>query len=248
MDPVFPFWRRFWTSRSRPEPAGDRSFAQRIRIALVWTVLLMVPALLLGGSSDSGRLVCLPGIVLTKFWPAAVEANDLSATIREALRLPRGEASTPEIMVVSAVCWVIGIAWLLKCGRWQRVVIAGLAGWFGLSVLFLWQPVCVYRGPSSNACINSLRQIDGAKQQWALENRQRADAVPTWEDLIPYLGRGMTVPMVCPSGGTYSLGAVNVPPTCSLPGPTPGRKERVGLLGYRWSVWPSAGRRAHRLE
>src|SRR2546423_7409816 len=37
-----------------------------------------------------------------------------------------------------------------------------------------------------NACINNLRQIDSAKQQWALETRQTSNAVPEETDLQPY--------------------------------------------------------------
>ena len=41
-----------------------------------------------------------------------------------------------------------------------------------------------------NACINNLRLIDSAKQQWALENRKQATDTPTMDDLRPYIGRG----------------------------------------------------------
>ena len=41
-----------------------------------------------------------------------------------------------------------------------------------------------------NACINNLRQIDGAKQQWALETKQAATATPVAADIQPYMGRG----------------------------------------------------------
>jgi len=67
-----------------------------------------------------------------------------------------------------------------------------------------------------NTCINNLRQIDAAKQQWALENDKTADAIPPAQDLLPYLPN-MVFP-VCPSGGTYTINAVGVPPTCSIPG------------------------------
>jgi chromosome segregation ATPase len=67
-----------------------------------------------------------------------------------------------------------------------------------------------------NTCINNLRQIDAAKQQWALENDKTADALPSAQDLLPYF-RGGIFP-VCPSGGTYTINAVGVPPTCSVPG------------------------------
>jgi DNA anti-recombination protein RmuC len=67
-----------------------------------------------------------------------------------------------------------------------------------------------------NACINNLRQIDAAKQQWALENDKTADAIPPAQDLLPYF-RGGVFP-VCPSGGGYTINVVGVPPTCSVPG------------------------------
>jgi len=65
-----------------------------------------------------------------------------------------------------------------------------------------------------NACINNLRQLDGAKQQWALENKTTAD--PGTADVQPYLGRGSagTYP-TCPSAGTYTLGTLQVAPICS---------------------------------
>ena len=76
-------------------------------------------------------------------------------------------------------------------------------------------------GPASeqdkiNACINNLRQIDGAKQQWALENRKPAEAVPSAQDIALYLKAGV-VP-ACPSGGSYTLNSVLLSPVCSIPG------------------------------
>jgi prepilin-type N-terminal cleavage/methylation domain-containing protein len=71
-----------------------------------------------------------------------------------------------------------------------------------------------------NACINNLRQIDGAVQQWALENKQAATASPGASDVLPYLKSSV----VCPSGGTtfadsYSLGTVAAKPSClKVPG------------------------------
>ncbi len=73
-----------------------------------------------------------------------------------------------------------------------------------------------------NACINNLRQIDGAKQQWALETKQAANASPGQTDLDPYLGRaGNASNIVCPAGGTgatfttsYSIQPLTTAPTC----------------------------------
>jgi hypothetical protein len=64
------------------------------------------------------------------------------------------------------------------------------------------------------SCIANLRQIEVAKQTWALENKKAASAVPTEDDLREYL----KAPLSCPSGGTYTLNAVSEPPECSVPG------------------------------
>ena len=68
----------------------------------------------------------------------------------------------------------------------------------------------------ANECINNLRQMDAAKQQWALEHNKTAEAVPTALDVAPYL-TGNRLP-VCPAGGVYTLNAMNLLPTCSVPG------------------------------
>lgn len=71
---------------------------------------------------------------------------------------------------------------------------------------------------SSNPCINSLRVLDGAKQQWSLENHKTNNEAVTWEDIRPYLGpTGAQQKPVCPEGGIYTLGRVNESPKCSIP-------------------------------
>lgn len=67
-----------------------------------------------------------------------------------------------------------------------------------------------------NTCVNNLREIDGAKQQWALEKNATLDAVPTVKDLLPYLKDGVFP--VFPDGGAYSINSVDMLPTCSIPG------------------------------
>src|ERR1700759_5685838 len=42
----------------------------------------------------------------------------------------------------------------------------------------------------ASACINNLRQIDGAKQTWALENRASQTTVPVLANIQTYFGRG----------------------------------------------------------
>ena len=70
----------------------------------------------------------------------------------------------------------------------------------------------------TNACINNLRQIDGAAQTWALENNKAPGDTYTLGNLSSYIGRGSAggIP-TCPANGSYSPGAtVGSPPTCSL--------------------------------
>ena len=66
-----------------------------------------------------------------------------------------------------------------------------------------------------NACINNLRQIDGAEQQWALETKQAAAAVPAYTDISSYMRNSV----ICPSGGTafsdsYTITDVKTKPVC----------------------------------
>jgi hypothetical protein len=70
-----------------------------------------------------------------------------------------------------------------------------------------------------NACINNLRMIDGAKQQWALENHKQNSDTPTVQDLTPYIGFGPAGQFpTCPEGGTYIIGTVAEKPRCTTPG------------------------------
>lgn len=65
------------------------------------------------------------------------------------------------------------------------------------------------------ACIQFLRQIDGAKQTWALENKKSPNDVPTPDDIAPYLQNPEQIR--CPAGGVYSINAVAAAPTCTVP-------------------------------
>ena len=75
----------------------------------------------------------------------------------------------------------------------------------------------------ANACINNLRQIDGAKQQYALENKAAATYTPALTDIQPYMGRGTngTAPL-CPSdpaktyATSYTGGDLQTAPVCKI--------------------------------
>jgi prepilin-type N-terminal cleavage/methylation domain-containing protein len=64
-----------------------------------------------------------------------------------------------------------------------------------------------------NACINNLRQIDGGKQQWALENKRADTDTPSQDDVKVYIKNNIFPS--CPGSGSYTVGAVNADPTCS---------------------------------
>jgi prepilin-type N-terminal cleavage/methylation domain-containing protein len=73
-----------------------------------------------------------------------------------------------------------------------------------------------------NSCINNLRQLDAAKQQWALENKEQDTSVPATTDVQNYLKDNLFPH--CPASGSYGVNAVNTDPTCSISGhqlPTP---------------------------
>lgn len=67
-----------------------------------------------------------------------------------------------------------------------------------------------------SACVNNLRMIDGAKEQWALENKKTSTDTPTWGDLVGPNAFIRTQPQ-CPQGGTYTLGNMSTKPRCSVP-------------------------------
>jgi len=69
-----------------------------------------------------------------------------------------------------------------------------------------------------NACINNLRQMDGAVQQYALEQKLSSASTYALTDLMPYIKLTSTGTLpACPAGGDYTAGTtVTNPPTCSL--------------------------------
>lgn len=68
----------------------------------------------------------------------------------------------------------------------------------------------------SRSCLANLRRIEGAKEQAAMELRMVGTAVPTQAQLEPDYLKDWPV---CPSGGTYTIGAINTDPTCSIGAP-----------------------------
>jgi prepilin-type N-terminal cleavage/methylation domain-containing protein len=76
----------------------------------------------------------------------------------------------------------------------------------------------------TKACINNLRQIDSAKQQWAMETSSSGAAVPGGAELQPYIGRNSVGlrDVLCPQDTagsfdtSYVVGSLNTLPACSI--------------------------------
>lgn len=77
---------------------------------------------------------------------------------------------------------------------------------------------------AQSSCINNLRQIDGAKQQWALEELRAPTAIPTFDDIAVYLGHGdpASLQLICPLDpsktfdNSYKMNDLTLGPECKL--------------------------------
>lgn len=67
----------------------------------------------------------------------------------------------------------------------------------------------------TRTCIANLRQIEAAKEQWAMENKKGSSDVPTWANLVTDY---MKAQPSCPSGGAYTIAAIDTNPSCSTAG------------------------------
>jgi prepilin-type N-terminal cleavage/methylation domain-containing protein len=88
-----------------------------------------------------------------------------------------------------------------------------------LAVIALPQWVHARTASQNNTCINNLRQIFGATQQWALDFRKAPGADVRPDDVLPYLRNAVT----CPAGGasatfgsSYTVNTVSNLPVCRI--------------------------------
>jgi prepilin-type N-terminal cleavage/methylation domain-containing protein len=68
---------------------------------------------------------------------------------------------------------------------------------------------------AKNSCINNIKEISYATEQWALEKKKGLNAQVTFDDISPYLKGSIT----CPAGGktfddSYQVSIVANEPTC----------------------------------
>lgn len=67
----------------------------------------------------------------------------------------------------------------------------------------------------TNACINNLRQLTGAKDQWAMENAKNDTDLVVMNEVLVYMKGGLPI---CPSSGTYGFTTVRMNATCTVAG------------------------------
>lgn len=67
-----------------------------------------------------------------------------------------------------------------------------------------------------NRCINNLRMIDSAKEEWALEFSRGSGVEADPAGIAQYI-KGARLP-TCPAGGTYKVNVIGVNPQCTVPG------------------------------
>jgi hypothetical protein len=94
----------------------------------------------------------------------------------------------------------------------------------GLLVALLFPTSCGFASspprPPRQVSTQQLLQIDGMKQQWALEHNKSSNDAPVESDLFgtnAYIWQKAS----CPAAGIYRLCRVGENPTCSIPGHTP---------------------------
>lgn len=65
-----------------------------------------------------------------------------------------------------------------------------------------------------NACINNLRMIEAAKEQWALAKKKSQGEAAVTSEVMEYI-KNPTASTNCPAGGTVAFGVVGTNATCT---------------------------------
>ena len=99
----------------------------------------------------------------------------------------------------------------------EVMIVAGLVGL--LAVLTVPSALKSRMTASRHTCASNLRQIESAKEQWAVEHKKTPQDVPAETDLF---GRDNYLKFKprCPEHGTYTLKAPGTRAVCSVPGHT----------------------------
>ncbi len=68
---------------------------------------------------------------------------------------------------------------------------------------------------TEKACLSNLRELEEAKEQWAMEYSKPSTSTPSQDDLYPTFLHSWPT---CPMAGTYTLGNMSTRPTCDYVG------------------------------
>ena len=69
----------------------------------------------------------------------------------------------------------------------------------------------------AKACVGNLKQIDAAKEQFAMDSKKATGAAVATTDIYG-ADKYIKAAPLCPSGGTYTESAVGTAPVCSVGG------------------------------
>lgn len=151
---------------------------------------------------------------------ASEAARDRSASMDTSLRValqalsfgetPRGIASVRRNEPMGL--WVVtnGPNRLAEIANTAAFALAGLA-----SDNLAPGVLATRQAAEARACQANLAKLDGAKEQWALDNGKKMGDSVSMDDLVgPTLYLKRTP--VCPTGGTYILGPIGANPACTM--------------------------------
>ncbi|MBN1270010.1 MAG: prepilin-type N-terminal cleavage/methylation domain-containing protein [Kiritimatiellae bacterium] len=93
----------------------------------------------------------------------------------------------------------------------EIMIVAAIIGILATMAIPLYQRATEYS--QMQACISNLRQMDGAKDRLAIEQKMAAGDPVIWPDIYPYFIKPTL--NECPAGGTYSINPVATDPTCT---------------------------------
>ena len=111
-----------------------------------------------------------------------------------------------------------GLPWVIGC-LVAVVAIPVVLGILGILAALAIPAVSMARHTAQmNACLNNMRQIDAAKEQWALERGPEVTAGGTVDvaRVNAYLVGSVTPE--CPADGTYTYREIGSDPECSMHG------------------------------
>jgi len=123
-------------------------------------------------------------------------------------------AERAQRFVTILVFLVLAVGVWLGRKRW-RVVIPVALFVFVVAAMVIPSAVGARQASERNSCINNLRQINRAKQEWAQQNQKQPTDTPIDNDLFGSTSRHQSSP-ICPVGGSYTFGTAGENPTCSL--------------------------------